>query len=238
MGTLVLVRHGQASFFDADYDKLSATGERQATLLGEHWARSGTAFDRVFHGPRRRQRRTAELVAEVMRAGGRPLPELVPLEGLDEVQTAALAAALPELTRRDPELALLLDDLGALAERRAPSRQFERRIARVLSLWARGEAEVEGVETFPDFLARVRGALEAMRRDAARGLRVLGFTSAGTISAAMGSALSLSPETAVDLMWRVRNTSVTEFLFSGDRFSMQSFNGVPHLADGALVTTL
>ena len=31
---LYLVRHGQASFGAADYDKLSALGERQSALLG------------------------------------------------------------------------------------------------------------------------------------------------------------------------------------------------------------
>ena len=34
MGTLVLVRHGQASFMAAEYDRLSPTGEAQARKLG------------------------------------------------------------------------------------------------------------------------------------------------------------------------------------------------------------
>ena len=34
MGTIYLVRHGQASFDSADYDKLSALGQLQAAQLG------------------------------------------------------------------------------------------------------------------------------------------------------------------------------------------------------------
>ena len=35
MGTLYLVRHGQASFGSANYDQLSALGQRQCRRLGE-----------------------------------------------------------------------------------------------------------------------------------------------------------------------------------------------------------
>ena len=37
MTTIYLVRHGQASFGAASYDKLSATGEQQATVLGQYF---------------------------------------------------------------------------------------------------------------------------------------------------------------------------------------------------------
>lgn len=36
MGTLYLVRHGQASFGADDYDQLSPLGQRQSVRLGEY----------------------------------------------------------------------------------------------------------------------------------------------------------------------------------------------------------
>jgi broad specificity phosphatase PhoE len=36
MGTLYLVRHGQASFGADDYDQLSELGRRQSVRLGEY----------------------------------------------------------------------------------------------------------------------------------------------------------------------------------------------------------
>ena len=85
MGTLFLVRHGQASAFDDNYDRLSTLGERQARLLGEDWKRRGLALDRVFTGPRVRQQRTAEIAGD---AGGLPPPVVVP--ELDEMQVEPL----------------------------------------------------------------------------------------------------------------------------------------------------
>jgi phosphohistidine phosphatase SixA len=56
---IVVVRHGQASFGQANYDALSALGHRQSQLLGE-WlaAHGGTAFDRVLCGGMVRHRET------------------------------------------------------------------------------------------------------------------------------------------------------------------------------------
>ena len=44
MAELVLVRHGQASFGAADYDKLSDLGWRQSRWLGEYFAERGITF--------------------------------------------------------------------------------------------------------------------------------------------------------------------------------------------------
>ena len=61
MSVLTLIRHGQASFFDANYDQLSPVGERQMRALGEYWARRNLRFDEVCTGPRVRQERSAQL---------------------------------------------------------------------------------------------------------------------------------------------------------------------------------
>ena len=45
MGTLYLVRHGQASFGEDDYDKLSELGHRQSRRLGEYFAAKGLHFE-------------------------------------------------------------------------------------------------------------------------------------------------------------------------------------------------
>ena len=54
MGTLYLVRHGQASFGADDYDQLSALGRQQAVRLGEYWRGKGQHFDAVITGTLRR----------------------------------------------------------------------------------------------------------------------------------------------------------------------------------------
>ena len=53
MGTLYLIRHGQASYGEADYDKLSARGAEQAAAVGRWLA--GKKIDALYAGPLRRQ---------------------------------------------------------------------------------------------------------------------------------------------------------------------------------------
>ncbi|MBB1008659.1 histidine phosphatase family protein, partial [Dietzia sp. SLG510A3-3B2-2] len=50
MGSIHLVRHGQASFGSGDYDRLSETGHLQARLAGEDMAGRGLRPDVIIHG--------------------------------------------------------------------------------------------------------------------------------------------------------------------------------------------
>jgi broad specificity phosphatase PhoE len=62
------------------------------------------------------------------------------------------------------------------------------------------------------------------------------FTSGGFIGSAAQLALAAPDRTALELHWRLRNGSLTEFAFTRDRFSLDTFNTVPHLDDPALWT--
>ena len=232
MGKLYLVRHGQASAFEENYDRLSPLGERQARLLGEWWTRRGPKLDRVFTGPRVRQQRTAELAAE---AAG--LPQPVTLAELDEMGIEPLFKEhLPDLFTRHAHLQALGDAMLMADGDEGRAKSLARLFEAVLMLWVRGEVSGEGVEPWLGFRARIRQTL-LMVREGARGQRIALFTSAGPVAAAMQLALGTGDEAALSLAFRVRNSSVSEFLFSGDdRFSAASFNETPHLDDAALVT--
>ena len=98
MGRVFLVRHAQASFLEPDYDKLSATGETQARVLGEYWARHKVSFDRVCTGPRVRHRDTEKGVRETYAQHGLIFPESMVLEEFDEFQgDVVLEKSLPQL---------------------------------------------------------------------------------------------------------------------------------------------
>ena len=231
MGTLLLVRHGQASAFEDNYDRLSVLGEKQARLLGEGFRTRANRVDRVFVGPRVRQRRTAEIASE---AGGLPAP--VVIEGLDEMRVEPLFREhLPDLFHRHAHLAALGDAMLAADGNVERARGFARLFEATLQLWLRGEVTARGVESWLEFRARVRHALAAVRAEA-RGQRIAAFTSAGPVASAVQLALGADDDTTLSLAFRVRNSSVSEFLFSEDRFSLASFNETPHLPDAALVT--
>ena len=68
------------------------------------------------------------------------------------------------------------------------------------------------------------------------GRRVAVFTSGGVIGAAVRQALDAPDRMAMEVNWRMRNCSLTEFVFTKDRFTLDSFNALPHLEDPALWT--
>jgi broad specificity phosphatase PhoE len=251
MGMLLLVRHGQASVFADDYDKLSSLGEQQAALLGEHWARRGVAVDLVFHGPRARQRRTEEVACMRFAALGGAWPVATLLDGLDEMAgDVVFRDTLPSLMAEHDEVRRLGEAFHEATARRLAAgveghghaladealRTLDRLFQNVMHRWIDGQIEGGHVEPWARFRARVGEALSTMLAAAGRGQTVAAFTSAGTIAAAVGAALGLDDARTLELMFQVKNSSVTELRFSGSRFSLHAFNGTPHLAERALET--
>jgi broad specificity phosphatase PhoE len=62
------------------------------------------------------------------------------------------------------------------------------------------------------------------------------FTSGGPIGVLVQTALNAPDRAFLEVNWRVRNCSVSEFVFSADRLSLDSFNTIPHLTDDRLRT--
>ena len=237
MSVLTLVRHGQASFFADDYDRLTPLGEQQSQLLGEYWARQGARFDTVYTGPRARQQRSAEIAGDAFRNAGQPWPEPVALPDLDEFDLHGLVHHLvPELCRQKAEFAALLDSFRQSAAEHDRLRSFQRMFEPLLLHWQSLPAGHDGVESWPDFRSRVERVLRQIIAPAGSGRRIVMFTSGGFIGAVTRWALAAPDRTALELAWRLRNASLTEFVFTHDRFSLDSFNTVPHLQDPALWT--
>jgi broad specificity phosphatase PhoE len=237
MSVLTLVRHAQASLFADDYDALSPNGETQAQLLGEFWARRRTGFDEVYCGPRVRQKRTAEIVASALARAGRAWPEPVVLAELDEYDLGGILHTLaPHLARQDAAFAELL----ALYRRNEAGPDRERNFRRVFEAltrhWAATSGSHDGVEGFPAFRDRVGRALRRVTEAPGSGRRVALFTSGGFVGTAVRLALGAPDPVALEVNWRVRSCSLTEFVFTKDRLTLDSFNALPHLEDSALWT--
>src|SRR5689334_1380967 len=240
MSTLTLVRHAQASFFTDDYDRLSPTGAAQARQLGDFWASRGEVFDEVYIGPRWRQRQTAELAGSQYRLSGRPWPEPVVLEELDEYDIAGLLDRLaPALAEQDGAFAVLVEGLrrtGLTAGEPGRTWHFQRMFEALLAHWQTAPEAVEAVEGWLAFRDRVRRGLDRITGRPGRGRRVAAFTSGGFIGTAVGLALAAPDQTALELSWRLRNAALTRLVFTPGRLSLDEFNGVPHLPDPALWT--
>ncbi|HKV04846.1 MAG TPA: histidine phosphatase family protein [Candidatus Acidoferrales bacterium] len=237
MSVIFLVRHAQASFLEQDYDRLSSAGETQARLLGEYWAQRKVAWDRIFTGPRLRQRDTVKIAAECYRSAGLRFPEQVVMQEFDEYEAeTVLKKSLPRLLESDYKIRELHGAFVASKDAGEQRRSFQKMFEAVIGQWVGGEISVPGVEPWQEFCARVNRGLSRIMSGAKRGERMAVFSSGGPIAVAMQRALQLSPQDTLRVVWMSRNCSYSEFIFSGDRFTLSSFNAIPHIDDPTLLT--
>lgn len=231
MSTLVLARHGQARAFTENPDRLSATGLEQAQALGRYWVARGERFHAAYHGSLRRQRETYEAVSAEFRNAGVAFPAATTLPGLDEYAAQDLVAVIaPRLAASDPDFAPHWKDWISVSGGPDRNRLFQIMFEALVSRWVAGRLHYSGLEPWDAFRSRVEAALLRIRESEGRGVRVAAFTSGGPIGVAVQSCLGAPAFAALEVNWRVRNTSLTTFLFNGPKLSLDAFNELPHLA--------
>jgi broad specificity phosphatase PhoE len=213
MGTLYLVRHGQASFGAADYDQLSPLGAQQCEALGQWLQNKGLRFDAVLRGSLKRH--VQSLAA--LQAGlgdGANLPSALEWPGLNEYDSEALIRAVHP---------------GPLAKPDTPEiyRAHFRLLRQAMQAWMDGRVAPVGMPAYADWVAGIVGALDHVRTQ--HDGNVLIVSSGGPISAAVGHVLGTSAHTTIELNLRIRNSAVTEFNFTPKRHALVCFNHLPHL---------
>ena len=225
MSTLYLIRHGQASYGEADYDRLSPRGVEQARAIGAWAARQ--KLDALFAGPLNRQQQTAQYAAEA--AGNLPaletLPELAEYPAFEMLQHL-----VPRLVAEDPKFAALTT---------APTpRLLDDAFHTILGRWSRDEWAVPGLERVATFVERIRTGLDRVLRRAGSGAKLACVTSAGPIGVAVGLVFDIAPERMVRTSVVIRNASITELRFRSQNFDWQpeqlslvTFNHTAHLPD-------
>ncbi|MBC7434521.1 MAG: histidine phosphatase family protein [Bdellovibrionales bacterium] len=211
MGTLYLVRHGQASFGADDYDMLSELGHRQSVRLGEYFAQKGLTFDAVLTGTLRRHAETWAGITKGMDTA----PEALQWPGLNEYDSEAVIAAIHPHKLEKPDSPEMY-------------RHHFRLLRDGLAQWMAGVVSPKGMPSYSDFVKGVTSALDHVRASH-HGANVLIVSSGGPISTAVGHVLGTSPETTIELNLRIRNSSVTEFAFTPKRHMLVTYNTLPHL---------
>lgn len=210
MGTLYLVRHGQASFGADDYDLLSELGQRQCEQLGHYFRERGVVFEAGLVGSLRRQ---AQSLAAIVDALGTTVPTTV-WPGLNEYDSLAVIRSVHPGPLAKPETAEQV-------------RHHFRLLREGLARWMAGETAPLGMPSYRDFVAGVAGALDHVRERHTGD--VLLVSSGGPIATAVGQVLGTPATTTIELNLRIRNSSVTEFAFTPKRHMLVSYNGIPHL---------
>ena len=211
MPILHLVRHAQPDFH-GDYDSITALGRDQAAWLGAHYRELGVHFDRSISGRLKRQRQTLEIMLGEM--------SLSPALQLD--------ARFDEYDA-DRVLTLFGGHHAAAARASGDRRAYFKALGDALLTWSQDSAPHEGCETWIQFGARVRGAVEDSQAGLVRDARILVVTSGGVIGRLVADILDADAEGAIALNLQTRNTGITEIVFGRSARRLIAFNNVPHL---------
>ncbi|CAI8780147.1 Histidine phosphatase family protein [Pseudomonas sp. IT-93MI4] len=224
MGSIYLIRHGQASFGADDYDVLSPIGVRQAEVLGQHLAELGIRFDRCLAGDLRRQQHTATSALEQFTAKGLSVPTLETDSAFNEFDADAIIRALiPAMLEDEPEA---IDILRNAAQNRA---EFQRIFALVIERWLAGTYDTPGLESWLGFVERVQAGLHRVLEQADGNQKIAVFTSGGTITALLHLITQMPARQAFELNWQIVNTSLNQLKFRGREVALASFNSHAHL---------
>lgn len=213
MGNLYLVRHGQASFGADNYDQLSEMGARQSLRLGQYLAQKGLAFEATYSGDLQRHLQTLDGILQGMGTAAPAATNQV-WTGLNEYDGEAVVKAIAPKPLQRPTTPELY-------------REHFRLLRDGLTQWMNGVISPKGMPSYPDFVQGVTSALDHIRQSHSG--NVLMVSSGGPISTAVGHLLGTSPETTIELNYRIRNSSVTEFSFTPKRHTLLTYNTLPHL---------
>ena len=94
-----------------------------------------------------------------------------------------------------------------------------------------GATKPTGMPPYPDFVQGIVDALDHVKNTYSGDVLIV--SSGGPISTAVGNLLGTNPETTIELNFRIRNTSITQFAFTPKRHMLVSYNNLPHLDDPA-----
>lgn len=215
MPTLLLVRHGQASYGAADYDVLSDRGRRQAEILAGDLARRGIVPDLVVSGSLNRQVDTAEPIA---RAAGRAV-QIDP--GWNEYDADDI------LAHHSGTGARLEGD-----EAPPSSRDFQHLLDGALTRWIEAGADSTADEPWTAFDARSRAAMTAVVERLGPGQTGLVVSSGGTLGGLCAALLGMPPTGLVTFNRVAVNTGLARVVCGRQGVTLVSFNEQAHL-DGA-----
>jgi len=209
MPTLLLIRHAQASFGAADYDKLSELGHAQSRALGQALKTLGLVPDAVCLGAQRRHAETWEGINQAL--GHTAPPRILP--GFNEFDFGGLLEARYAGRPRPDNLH---------TDRRAHFKALRETVLE----WQRGEI-TDPPESYAAFTARVRAArAEAMREGHET---VLVVSSGGAIGQTVGEIMGAPADAMIRLQLQIKNCAMSRLIITPRAAHLSSFNETPHI---------
>jgi broad specificity phosphatase PhoE len=219
-----MIRHGQASFGEDNYDRLSPIGVQQSKIVARHLSKLKKSFDAVYCGTMERQIRTAQELIECYTALKISASELVQFPAFDEYDSLAVWESLiPQIIEENPSLSQDLEKIYI------DKKSFQKLFQEVMHRWISEEFDTPGPPKWSDFQKRVwQGLKDIMDRHGSK-KRLAVFTSGGPISAAIQWAMGISDQMTMSISWQIMNGSITRFKYNDRGIALSGFNDIAHL---------
>lgn len=232
MGQVYLVRHGQASFGNQNYDQLSELGLQQARHLGRWWAARDLKLAHVVSGTLQRHRQTAHACMAAVLGLADDAPDTSGWQadaGFNEYNHhEVLARHAPEFDDPAAVKHFLLHTLNG-------KRAFQDIFAQAIARWMSGRHDADYTETWEAFRQRCVAALRRQLQQPQAANNIVIFTSGGTISALCQHVLGFPDSRFAELNWSLVNSAVTRLHVrpaSGEqlpRLALAYLNNFAHL---------
>lgn len=242
MTTILLARHGQASFGQENYDQLSELGGMQARLLGQHYASTQRRIDAIFSGSLVRQRDSARHFWEayqpsIIASGNNSTVPIFDSETPDSYMLPLFNEFNHEdvFIKSSPNFASQAAIAAELNKANKPLTRLGELFGLAMQRWHAGEHDDDYIESWPTFSHRAQQALTQVRSQVMdlghleEDSTVLVFTSGGVIAAITAHLLQQGSQTAYQLTQSSVNTGVTAIGFQHPTPQLLSFNEHSHL---------
>ncbi len=236
MKTILLARHGQASFGKDNYDKLSELGVKQSHLLGKHYADIAKQVDNVVTGTLVRQQESGKHFSKpFLLNSGRSMP----------VHTIA---EFDEFDHNDILFKYVgcnnIEELQEKYDQAINTKKMAEVFQQAMIRWHKGDHDDDYNESWTQFSQRVQEGLEKAIEKTEDGEVTLVFTSGGVIASIVSQLLAKSMKDKVPflmksmnslmLMNQVVNAGVTTILVGYDEtddseLKLLGFNAYEHL---------
>jgi len=217
---LFFVRHGQASFGEANYDNLSLQGWQQSEVLGQALKKDYQNFQKIFSGPHQRHFQTFQ---GIEKGYGEKMSSCVTIQGFAENHLMEIAMYfIPKMLNSDLPAQTIFKQMPI--ENR--DSEFLKLFQQVAKKWMKNELDLseKKFESYPDFLSRIQQTISYLDSVTDSGDNVLIVTSGGTITAVYALATHCSDEEILKLNFGIKNVSVTDFNYYNNTLDLKNFN--------------
>ncbi len=224
LGSIYLIRHGQASFGADDYDVLSPLGVEQAQMLGDYLIQTGISLNTCISGNLRRQKDTATAALARFSQANLPTPDLTIDSAFNEIDADAVIRLIAPLLLKDEPQAI--DSLRNPLKNKA---EFQRIFAMIMQRWSAETDDMPEHLRWSTFIHTVEAGLQRLLSQASPDDHIAIVTSGGTITAFLHLLTGVTADKAFELNWQIVNTSLSRLKFRDDSVILASFNSHAHL---------